>query len=105
MTTSRGSRRDEFVGTCARDPLGGRRARPVPGRLGWRTFPAPRCHALIGAAITRNPRAAAKRLCVARGAGSCVGRPALEPGASTRAAHAFDGGPRWGVLVEAPRAL
>src|ERR1700692_5084512 len=74
------------------------------GRFGWRTFPTPRCHALIGAALTRNPRAAATRLCVARGAGSCVGRPALETGASPRAACALDGGPRWGVLVEAPGA-
>src|SRR5882757_2812611 len=76
----------------------------MPGRLGWRTFPTPRCHALIGAALTGNPREAATRLCLAIGAGSCVGRPALETGASLRAACALDGGPRWGVLVEAPGA-
>ena len=31
--------------------LGGRGVRPVPGRAGWRTVPAPRGHALIGAAL------------------------------------------------------
>ena len=34
--------------------MGGRGVRPVPRRLGWRTFPTPRCYAVIGATLARN---------------------------------------------------
>ena len=66
-----------------------------------RTLPTPRRHALIGAALTRNPRAAATRLCVARGARSCLGRPALTAGASPRATYVVERGPWRRVPVEA----
>jgi hypothetical protein len=74
--------------------VGGRRTRPVPGCVGWRTIPTPRGHALIGAAVTRNPRAASTRLCVARGTRPCLGRPTLEAGDSPRATCVVERGPR-----------
>jgi hypothetical protein len=83
----------EFCGTTQNSsyPEGCRMASPS----------VPRRNALIGASLTRNPRAAATRLCIARGARSCMGCPALTAGASPRATSIVERGPRRRVPVEA----
>src|SRR5271167_4897649 len=69
-----------------------------------RTVLTPGCCAHVSAPVAANPRAVATGLYAAGGTRSCLGRPALEAGASQRAAYALDRRPRRRTLVEAPGA-
>ena len=66
----------------ARDAVGGRGVRPVPGRAGRRTVPALGRRALGGTAIAGKPRAVAARLCASGRARPRLGGSAVEAGAS-----------------------